>query len=151
MRRRVNAALDWLASPRVSKVARTVGLGLVVVSVFSQAFALSTAINAQRDQRATATKTILSIRDGCEDTNVLRVNQALGISEQIAQTETSLKGSLGPLEPFRAQVVEGLKQRRMRLSRIALSVSDHPLTGRKARQYPEAERPYRTDCAAAYP
>lgn len=116
----------------------------VVIVVFVGIFALS-AVNRQ------AAKTIASIRDGCEDANVLRVNQALALQEQIAQTRRSLRGSLGVLEPFRKEVEDGLEQREFRLSAVAASVRDHPLRGRKARQYPKAERPYRTDCIAAYP
>ncbi len=100
--------------------------------------------------QAVQSQTIASLRDGCEGVNALRVNQGLGIQEQIVATERSLRGSLGTLEPFRAQVIEGLTQRRARLRNLRATIK-YPLTDDEARHYPAAERPYREDCTAAFP
>lgn len=98
-----------------------------------------------------AADTIGALRDGCEDVNVLRVNQGLGIAEQITQTKISLKSSLGALEPFRIQVEEGVKKREARLRDLRASVANYPLSDEQAKAYPPAERLYRADCLQAYP
>ena len=98
-----------------------------------------------------AMKTIDALRDGCEAVNVLRVNQGLGIAEQVAQTRVSLRGSLGPLEGFRAQIEDGIVKREARLRELRASVTAYALTGERAKAHPKAERPYRADCLRAFP
>ncbi len=97
-----------------------------------------------------ADKTINSLREECERTNVLRINQALALADQVKQTKAALRGDLGALEEFRAQVKEGLRLREGALQRLRDSTSDHPVAGRVAARHPVRERPYRVDCEAAY-
>jgi 4-amino-4-deoxy-L-arabinose transferase-like glycosyltransferase len=98
-----------------------------------------------------AAKTIDALRDGCEAVNVLRVNQGLGISEQVEQAKQALKGPLGPLEQFRQQGEDSIRRREARLRELRASVTDYPLTDEQAKAHPKAERPYRADCFRAFP
>ncbi len=98
-----------------------------------------------------ADKTVRSLREECERVNVLRVNQALALADQIQQTKAALRGNLGALEEFRAQVKDGLRLREAALRRLRDSTSDHPVAGHVAERHPARERPFRVDCEAAYP
>lgn len=80
-------------------------------------------------------------RDACERQNVIRENQAGATQEQIDQTRASLKGDLGPLEPFRQQIKDSITLRESRLRLLRESVSDQAARG----------RPYAVDCEAAFP
>jgi hypothetical protein len=80
-------------------------------------------------------------RDGCERINVLRMNQARVIQDEIDQTNTSLKLSLEALEPFRERIEQQQGTRQVALARLRRSVAAAGVRG----------DPYRVDCMKAYP
>lgn len=80
-------------------------------------------------------------REGCERQNEIRVNQAAVLRDEITQSELVLKTGLGPLENLREQIEANNEIRRARLRNLRESVSEHPVPG----------KPYRIDCADAYP
>jgi len=96
-------------------------------------------------------RSVQADRDGCEDVNVLRVNQARNYLADIRQTERALRGELGPLRQFRGQAQRGVTRRKDSLRRLRESVQEHPLQGKAALLYPRDERRYRIDCVRAYP
>jgi predicted acetyltransferase len=105
---------------------------LLMVAVMIVGFALIEAEAGQRNSED---------RAGCERTNVVRDNQWQGIKEQVDSTEATLKqkNGLGPLEPFREQIVEQNEKRKVRQRRLL--VEDHP----------QLSKPWLTDCRAAHP
>lgn len=112
---------------RHEKVVGALFAGVVVLLV---ALALVTVSKGRHADRA-----------GCERMNVLRVNQARLLRDQIRQSEANLRGSLGPLERFRRQAEDAVEVRKAALGRLRESVKDHPVRG----------QPYKIDCSAAYP
>jgi hypothetical protein len=132
-------ARDWRRFKWETRVLYFISIGLAIFVAF-----LAGRLDDVSD------RTLTSLRAGCEGVNALRVNQGLGISEQIVQTERSLRSSLGALEPFRKQIEESVDLRRVRLARLRATVA-HPLPAEKALWVPMEERPYREDCAAVFP
>ena len=81
-------------------------------------------------------------QDFCKAQNVLRDNQLDGLTEQIESTDKSLSKPLGPaLEPFREQIEESNRKRKVRVGRLKVARLGLP---------PQADNPFQVDCGRAY-
>lgn len=111
------------------------------VLLFGIVFGFAQTESQQQDTERVARSVVEANREGCEQANVLRRNQAQLIREQLDQTDATLRRPLGALESFRKQIEGQQQSRRDALTRLRISVA---LRRGKA-------SPYEVNCETAYP